>query len=273
MIILKVCVIGLGEVGLPTASYIFKKGYETWGYDVRRTHVNKAKYKGIRATTNWNKLPQDDMKVYVICVATGIDASSKPDTSAVFDVSRKIASNKNNKPLVSIESTLAVGTCRKIYDNVFNKSVNLVYVPHRYWKEDPSKRGVRQLRVIGGIDKDSLQIGLDFYQQLDIPLYPVSSIEIAEMSKVVENSYRFLQIAFAEELKMICDEHKIDMNELRKACNTKWNIEILEARNGILGHCLPKDIRYLISFSTNNEILKSAVLVDKKYRDYLRSIT
>jgi nucleotide sugar dehydrogenase len=272
VVILKVCVIGLGEVGLPTASYIFEKGYKTWGYDISRTRVNEAKHKGIRATTNWNEIRQDDIKVYVICVATGIDASSKPDMSAVFDVCRKIASNKNNKLLVSIESTVAIGTCRKIYNNIFNKSINLVHVPHRYWKEDPSKHGVRQLRVIGGIDKESLEIGLDFYQQLNIPLYPVSLIEIAEASKVVENSYRFLQIAFAEELKMICDEHKIDINELRKACNTKWNIGILEARDGILGHCLPKDIRYLISFSRHNELLKSAISVDKKYRNYLRSM-
>lgn len=126
------------------------------------------------------------------------------------------------------------------------------------------------MRVIGGIDGESLKRGLNLYRLLDIPLHPVSSIETAEMSKIVENSYRFLQIAFAEELKMMCDEHKVDVTELRKACNTKWNIKILEARDGILGPCLPKDVSYLIDSSRNSRLLRSAVSIDKKYKNVIR---
>jgi UDP-N-acetyl-D-mannosaminuronic acid dehydrogenase len=190
--------------------------------------------------------------------------------SAVINVCRKIEHGKKRKVLVSIESTLAIGTCKKVYTRIFNNSVDLVHVPHRFWKDDPINHGVKQLRVIGAVNEHSLEAGLDFYQrQLAIPLHAVPSIELAEMSKVVENSYRFLQIAFAEELRMICDEHRIDVNELRKACNTKWNTEILEARDGVLRHCLPKDIRYLMSYSRNAVLLKSSVSVDEKYRHYL----
>lgn len=261
----KVCILGLGQVGLPTAKYILEKGFETWGYDLSKESVNRAN--DINATTNWDDIPHDEIAVYVICVSTKINGT-QPDMSAIFDVSRKVASVAQNKPLVSVESTVCVGTCIEIYNNIFKKSVNLVHVPHRYWKEDPIRYGIRQVRVIGGVDEESLKRGLDFYRRLDIPLHPVSKIEIAEMSKIVENSYRFVQIAFAEELKMICDKNGLDFEELRRACNTKWNVEILEARDGIGGH-LPKDLRYLLFYSKYyNGILYSAMRVDEVYRTY-----
>jgi nucleotide sugar dehydrogenase len=270
--VLKLCVVGLGEVGLPAASYIASKGFEAWGHDINASCVDKAKDRGILATVDWNRIPHSDISAYIICVSTSVDLLFKPNMSAVWEVCRKIASsNDDDDLLVSIESTVAIGTCRKIYNSTFKRSVNLVHVPHRYWSQDPIKHGVRQLRVIGGIDEDSLRMGLRLYQQLEIPLHPVSSIETAEMSKIVENSYRFLQIAFAEELRMMCNEHSVDKAELRKACNTKWNIKILEARDGILGHCLSKDIHYLIDSSRNSKLLKSAVSVDKEYKKALRT--
>jgi len=79
-----------------------------------------------------------------------------------------------------------------------------------------------------------------------------------------------VQIAFAEELKMICESLGLDFEEVRKACNPKWNIEILEARNGIGAHCLPKDIRYLASLSEHNTLLRSAMEVDIQYRKWLK---
>ena len=178
------------------------KGFETWGYDINVSCVNKAKHCGILATVDWTRIPHSDVSAYIICVSTsGVDLLFKLDMSAAWKVCRKIASsNDDDDLLVSIESTVAIGTCRKIYNSTFKRSVNLVHVPHRYWSQDPIKHGVRQLRVIGGIDEDSLRMGLRLYQQLKIPLHSVSSIETAEMSKIVENSYRFLQIAFAEEL-------------------------------------------------------------------------
>lgn len=265
---MKVCILGLGEVGNPTADYISRKGFETWGYDKSGVAVRNAK--NIKATSSWDSIPHDKVEVYIICVSTGILDSSRPDMSAIYDVSEKIMSKMRGRPLVSVESTVSVGTCRKIYEDVFNESVDLVHVPHRFWKENPIKHGVKQLRVIGGIDERSLERGLNLYRQLDIPLHCVSTIEVAEMSKIVENSYRFLQIAFAEELKMICDEKGLNYEDLRNACNTKWNIEIFEARDGIGGHCLSKDISYLILSCKNNNLLKTAVAIDNKYRRWIR---
>jgi len=191
----------------------------------------------------------------------------EPDLSSIFDVCEKISEKAMDHSLVSIESTVIPGTSRKVYEDILERRLTLIHVPHRYWSGDPVNHGVRQLRVIGAINDKSLEVGLDFYKDvLDIPLYVVSPIEVAEMCKIAENAYRYVCIAFVEELRMICEELGLDFDEVRDACNTKWNIDMLEARNGIGGHCLPKDIRYLASLTKHNLLLKSAISVDKQYR-------
>jgi len=84
------------------------------------------------------------------------------------------------------------------------------------------------------------------FQSLEIPMHSVSSIEVAELTKIIENSHRYLQIAFAEELYLYCQANNILFSELRDALNTKWNVEILEPRDGIGGHCLPKDTKMFL---------------------------
>jgi UDP-N-acetyl-D-mannosaminuronic acid dehydrogenase len=268
---MKVCVIGLGEVGLATAKYILDKGLEVWGYDINAAAVKGAKKAGIvRATRVWDTIPSAD--VYLICVYTGLKGDA-PDLSSVFDACEKIKVKigSPDKPLVSIESTILPGLSRRVFMDIFEKRVRLIHVPHRYWAEEPVKHGVKQSRVIGGVDADSLKAGLEFYRDvLEIPLHVVSSVEVAEMSKISENAYRYVQIAFSEELRMICEDFGLSFDEVRGACNTKWNIEILEARDGIGGHCLPKDIRYLVSLTGFNTLLKGALAVDEQYRKWLK---
>ncbi|RLC36968.1 potassium transporter TrkA [candidate division Kazan bacterium] len=266
----KVCVIGLGEVGFPTAIYIMERGLEIWGYDIDPNVIERAKERKIRATTNWNEIPP--MDTYVICVSTFIKEDETPDLSPIFDVCEKISQKATSSTLVSIESTIIPGTSKKIWKEIFNEDVKLVHVPHRFWRGDPVRYGVKQLRVIGAVNQESLDAGLKFYRDiLGIPLHIVSSVEIAEMSKIAENAYRYVQIAFAEELRMICENLELDFEEVRRACNTKWNIKILEARDGIGGHCLPKDIRYLDYLAPSNTLLKAAILVDKQYREWLKT--
>ena len=105
---------------------------------------------------------------------------------------------------------------------------------------------------------------------LGIPMHPVSKIEIAELSKIAENAHRYLQIAFAEDLYLYCQENNLNFSELRDALNTKWNVNILEPREGIGGHCLPKDTRMFLqsSKSIKSKILTAAIEVDQDYRQY-----
>lgn len=130
--------------------------------------------------------------------------------------------------------------------------------------------GVRQLRVIGGLNKAGLKKGLDFYHKLRIPTYICSSIEVAEICKTAENAYRFVQIAFVEELRIICSENNLPFEEVRTACNTKWNIDLLEARDGIKGICLPQDIRFLKRLTSSSPLLDGAIQTDKNYQSFMQ---
>ncbi len=264
---MNVAVIGLGQIGLPVAQYVHGKGLEVWGYDISPSAVERiSKTEKFNVTNSWEDVPQVD--IYVVCVTTS-QKDGSPDLSPVFDVAEQISQKAKPSSFVCIESTIIPGTCKKIFEAIFKKKINLVHVPHRYWAGDPEKHGVNQLRVIGAVNQESLEVGLRFYRTtLGIPLHVVSSAEVAEMCKITENAHRYLQIAFAEELKMICAKIGLNFEELRDACNTKWNVDMPEARTGIGGHCLPKDIRYVTSVAPS-EILESAINVDKKYRDWL----
>src|SRR5919197_1232734 len=109
-------------------------------------------------------------------------------------------------------------------------------------------------------------------RSLGIPMHPVSEVEIAELTKIIENAHRYLQIAFAEELYLYCQANNINFPELRESLNTKWNVHILEPREGIGGHCLPKDTKMFLqsssSRSTKSKILAAAMEVDEDYRRY-----
>ena len=263
----KVCVVGLGQIGFPVAEYVSARGLEVWGIDINSVTIENASKTGkFNVTSSWQDVPPVD--VYVVCVTTG-QRNEAPDLSPVFDVCRKISEKANSSALVSIESTIIPGTCKKIFETMFKSKIRLVHVPHRYWALEPEKHGVNQIRVIGAINAESLRAGLKFYQDtLGIPMHVVSKVEVAEMCKISENAHRFLQIAFAEELKMTCAKIGLDFDELRKALNTKWNVNMPEARTGIGGHCLPKDVRYVTSLAPS-QLLESAIDVDKKYREWL----
>jgi UDP-N-acetyl-D-mannosaminuronic acid dehydrogenase len=127
---------------------------------------------------------------------------------------------------------------------------------------DDSSRGKKSLK--NNNSKSSIR------RTLGIPMHPVSKIEIAELSKITENAHRYLQIAFAEDLYLYCQENNLNFSELRDALNTKWNVNILEPKEGIGGHCLPKDTRMFLqsSKSIKSKILTAAIEVDQDYRQY-----
>jgi UDP-N-acetyl-D-mannosaminuronate dehydrogenase len=123
------------------------------------------------------------------------------------------------------------------------------------------------------ISSDSSTIKGITRPSLVIPMHPVSSIEVAELTKIIENAHRYLQIAFAEELYLYCKVNGISFTELRDSLNTKWNVEILEPRDGIGGHCLPKDTRMFINSSNTirSKILQAAMEIDESYREYIQN--
>ena len=253
---------GLGKIGLPVATYV-SKYFEVTGYDINEAAISIALEKKIRAS---NKLSFAD--VYVIVVNTYYKENS-PDMSAVGSCCSKI-SQINANALVCFESTLSVGTARKM-----SLDYNLKYVivcPHRWWEEDQVNHGVKQLRVIGAINDQSMQKATAFYDSLQIPLHRVSSLELAEATKVAENAHRYVQIAFAEELKLVADKNGFDFEEWREAMNTKWNVNLPEARKGIGKECLPKDTLFLTELDGKAFLVTGAIKANTRYVKHIERI-
>jgi nucleotide sugar dehydrogenase len=280
----KVLVIGLGQLGLDVAKYVKERGFEVYGYDVDIEAIHRAeKTVGIKKADDIS-----DFDVYIICVSThAIDDIFSPSIDRVLFLAERISIKaKKDGALISIESTIPRGTSKKVFE-ILNHRLHVVYAPHRWYSSEEKEHGVNQLRVVGGVRDCCLQVGMRFYnydacghsstsydtrRSLGIPMHPVSAVEIAETTKVVENAHRYLQIAFAEELYLYCQANNINFSELRNALNTKWNVEILEPREGIGGHCLPKDTKMFLESSNvfKSKILTRAMNVDEDYRSYIQ---
>lgn len=286
----KVLVIGLGQLGLPVAKYVKDRGYETFGYDINRRRVEDAeKNHGIKSIKRF-----DDIDVFILCVSTH-DPNDEytPFVDGLYSLAQKISRQAKNGSLVSIESTVPKGTSKKIFE-MLNHRLHVAHAPHRWYSLEEDVHGVNQVRVIGGVSDCCLKVALQFYDSgnealefndiiddnnkhedsrrngLGIPMHPVSEIEIAELSKIIENADRYMQIAFSEDLYLYCQANNVNFGELRDALNTKWNVKILEPRDGVGGHCLPKDTKMFLqsSKSIKSKILMAAMEVDQDYRRF-----
>jgi UDP-N-acetyl-D-mannosaminuronic acid dehydrogenase len=288
----KVLVIGLGQLGLPVAKYVKQRGFETYGYDMNSDRMKQAeKNYGIKSIEQF-----DDIDVFILCVSThDPEDEYTPYVDGLFELARKISKEAKNGSLVSIESTVPKGTSKKIFE-ILNHRLHVAHVPHRWYALEEEIHGVNQVRVIGGVSDCCLKTALQFYNRnnealefsdttnsentsgsaqttgvdLGIPMHPVSEIEIAELTKIIENADRYLQIAFSEDLYLYCQANNVNFGELRDSLNTKWNVKILEPRDGVGGHCLPKDTKMFLqsSKSIKSKILMSAMEVDKEYRRF-----
>jgi UDP-N-acetyl-D-mannosaminuronate dehydrogenase len=134
--------------------------------------------------------------------------------------------------------------------------------------------GIATSTTTSTITTSSITTTKEGIKSLSIPMHPVSSVEVAELTKIVENAHRYLQIAFAEELYLYCKSNSISFSELRESLNTKWNVEVLEPRDGIGGHCLPKDTKMFINSSNTikSKILQAAMEIDEDYRAYFQNV-
>ena len=292
----KVLIVGLGQLGLPVAKYVQEKGFdEVYGYDINpKTMEHAEKTAGIKRANDFG-----EFDVYILCVSTHKrDDLFSPEVEGLLSIVDRISKEaKRTGALVSIESTVPKGTSKKVLE-ILNHRLHVAHAPHRWYALEEKEHGVDQLRVIGGVCDCCLEVAMQFYggrtspsfgsipnsnsfssssitlssssyRSLGIRMHPVSKVEIAEITKIAENAHRYLQIAFAEDLYLYCQANNINFSQLRDALNTKWNVNILEPREGIGGHCLPKDTKMFLQSSSNSvksKILTAAIEVDQDYR-------
>jgi len=266
----KLLIIGMGQIGTANAHYLSsleERNLQVTGYDINPEPLKKAlEQKIIAKAIDHPEFQGYDY--YMICVSTHNRSDmTLPDLTALHHVMQSIREQAKPGALVCLESTMPPKTTKTLFEQHYREDIHIVHVPERFYAQEQKEHGIQQKRVFGYHKECCKEPGLRLYKDLmKIPLHIVDSIELAEASKVVENTYRYLQIAFVEELYLWANRLGINPDKLREACNTKWNIHLMEARNGIGLHCLPKESKmYVDAVEGLPSMIKSAREINDIY--------
>ena len=262
-------IIGLGYVGLPLALTFVESSLKVIGFDISKkvisniknskSYINNISNEKIKIALKKNFFVTDNFKkvnlldAIIICLPTPLDSYNAPDLSYITNTMDKILPYLKKNQIISLESTTYPGTTEEIIGNKlkqrnFNlgKDFFLVYSPER---EDPGNRDFNTKnipKIIGGYSKKCLAIGIAVYKSSLDTLYPVSSLKVAEMTKLLENIHRAVNIGLVNEMKMVTDKMNIDIQEVIKAASTKpFGFVPYYPGPGLGGHCIPIDPFYL----------------------------
>jgi UDP-N-acetyl-D-glucosamine dehydrogenase len=262
--------VGLGYVGLPLVRDFCAAGFRVIGFDVDPAKVAMLKAgktyirhlparhfqrlieeRRFSPTTDMKRLSRPD--AILICVPTPLDKMREPDMSFVVGTTKQIAENLRRGQLITLESTTYPGTTREVMRPLLDASklklerdYFLAYSPER---EDPGRTDIttRDIpKVVGGAGPNSLKLAKALYGEVVTRTVPVSSCEVAEACKIVENVYRCINIALVNELKLLFDRMGIDVWEVIEAARTKpFGFQPFYPGPGLGGHCIPIDPLYL----------------------------
>ena len=277
MLDLKVVMMGLGYIGLPTAALIASKGINVQGVDVNQSVVdtiNEGKIhivepaldglvkhvaeKGLlKASTT-----VETADVYLIAVPTPFKEDHEPDLKYVESATRMILPNLQEGNLFIIESTSPIGTTDKMAKIIFEQrpelkgKINIAYCPERVLPGKVIYELEHNDRVIGGLDEASTKAAQNFYRHFVKGELHATNAKTAEMCKLAENSSRDVSIAFANELSMICDKADINVWKLISLANKHPRVNILQPGTGVGGHCIAVDPWFIVS-----EFKKEAIII------------
>jgi nucleotide sugar dehydrogenase len=259
----KICVVGLGYVGLPVAELCVKKGFDVYGFDVDKKKIDSINKGvstimdvksviGIKANNDPSIIKKTD--IIIVCVPTPVDNKYHPDLKPVISAINLIKDNMTKGALIIIESTINPGVTEEIIKPILEekfkdgKDYYLAHCPERVNPGD-KKWNVENLpRVIGSTTITGLEKAYAFYSSiLTSQVMKMSSVKTAEAVKIVENSFRDINIAFVNELAMSFDKIGIDTTEVIKGAATKPFAFMAHYPScGVGGHCIPVDPYYLI---------------------------
>lgn len=263
----KICIIGLGYVGLPLA-VAFAEKFKVIGYDTNKSRVQELEagtdktleiddilLHSIKSNISYTSSIDDarGCNVYIVTVPTPIDESNRPDLSPLIKASSSIGSVLKNQDIVIFESTVYPGVTRDICvpelekssGLIFNKDFFCGYSPERINPGDKERTVTKILKVTSGSTPEIAKEVDQLYREIiTAGTHLASSIEVAEASKVIENTQRDVNIALINELALIFDQMNIDTNEVIEAAATKWNF--IKLSPGLVGgHCIGVDPYYL----------------------------
>jgi len=275
-----VVTIGLGYIGLPTSALIASRGVPVFGVDINKEvvdtinrgeihivepeldHVVRTAVENGLLRAGTEAIPSD---VYLIVVPTPFKGNHEPDISYVESATKSLTPLLKENDLFIIESTSPVGTTEKMKEIIYSNRPELVdkifiaYCPERVLPGNVMYELVHNDRVIGGIDEKSTNTALKFYRQFVKGELHGTNARTAEMCKLTENASRDVQIAFANELSLICDKANIDVWKLISLANKHPRVNILQPGCGVGGHCIAVDPYFITSqFPLESKIIGTA---------------
>jgi UDP-N-acetyl-D-mannosaminuronic acid dehydrogenase len=266
----KICVVGLGYIGLPTAAVLASRGYCVHGVEVKpevintinagRAHVTEPELDIlVRAAVQTGRLKAhaqpSHADIFIICVPTPITANHQADLSYVYSATRSVCPYLKSGNTVVLESTVPPGTTEEMAAIIANDAklrppdIFLAHAPERVLPGRILREVVENDRIIGGIDEASTQACAEFYRTFVSGELLLTHCRMAETAKLVENSYRDVNIAFANELSLLADDLKLDVWELITLANRHPRVNILSPGCGVGGHCIAVDPWFLVSKS------------------------
>lgn len=296
----RVCFVGLGYIGLPTAVLAANNNTKVHGVDISDDIVDKTN-KGLshinepgleelllNAVSSGNLHASKEYSkadIFIIAVPTPITQDKKADISIVKAVATKIAKYLEKGNLVIVESTCPVGTTEKVMQIISevrqdlnisldedNTDVYLAYCPERIIPGKTLYELKNNSRIIGGINKQSANLAKEFYSAFCTAELHTTNAKTAEMAKLSENAYRGVNIAFANELSMICDEEGINTNELIELTNLHPRVDILNPGIGVGGHCIPVDPWFLVErYSRKASLVSESLKININKTSFIKN--
>ena len=290
-------IVGLGYVGLPLMLRYAETGFKVLGFDIDAEKVNKlnkgetyiehitadkiaaARSAGFEATTDFSRI--GEVEAVILCVPTPLNKYREPDMSFVIDTTDAVKPYLRAGQVLSLESTTYPGTTEeellprvekgglKVGENVF-----LVYSPEREDPGNPDFETRTIPKVIGGHTPACLEVGLALYQPAIDKVVPVSSTKAAELTKLLENIHRAVNIGLVNEMKIVADKMDIDIHEVIDAAATKpFGFVAYYPGPGLGGHCIPIDPFYLTwkarEYGVNTRFIELAGEVNSSMPEYV----
>jgi UDP-N-acetyl-D-glucosamine dehydrogenase len=266
----KIGIIGLGYVGLPLAVNFAKNGFPVYGIDVDKNRVNKVnkgssyildisseelkrviKSGSFSATNDFSRIK--DLDAIIICVPTPLYKTKEPDVSFIIAAVENIKKHMKRGQIIVLESTTYPGTTDEVMLPILErgglkegKDFYLAFSPERVDPSNPKYDTKNTPKIIGGISAHSTEIAKLLYEQAIDTIIPVSSAKVAEMVKLLENTFRIVNIGMVNELMLMCDRLGVDVWEVIDAAKTKpYGFMPFYPGPGVGGHCIPVDPIYL----------------------------
>jgi UDP-N-acetyl-D-mannosaminuronic acid dehydrogenase len=284
----KICVIGLGYIGLPTAALLANRGYHVHGVDVVQSTVDTINCGEIhivepeldtfvQSAVNSGKLKADlkpcEADIFIIAVPTPFHDGYVPNIDYVVSATKAIASYVKDGDIVILESTSPVGTTDKVEDtlkenNVDTSKLFIAHCPERVLPGQIMRELVENDRIVGGTTSEATQKTVEFYKTFVSGEVLSTDARTAEMAKLTENSFRDVNIAFANELSMLCDKFDIDVRELISLTNRHPRVNVLSPGAGVGGHCIAVDPWFIVHAAKEQNIEAKIIKTAREVNTY-----